>query len=216
MSVAVALMVVSGLLIGFSSQQGDSDAGTPSPAKVVSADRLIEGPPDEPTAMDSRTTVDSARLPVRITISAIGVAANVSSLGRNADRTVEVPKDPNDAGWYSEGPPPGANGSAVILGHVDSKTGPAVFYRLNHLKPGDRIAVELADSTVAHNRVARVAQNANKDFPAVKVYAGSRDRPALNLVTCGGTYDRAAGGYQSNVVVYSTFIRASGGPGRVR
>lgn len=94
-----------------------------------------------------------------------------------------------------------------MLGHVDSLYGPAVFYRLRVLKPGDRIHVRLSDGAVAQFRVARVVTYPNQDFPARKVYAGaSGDRPTLNLVTCGGTYDRAAGGYQSNVVVYTTYV----------
>ena len=92
------------------------------------------------------------------------MASSVIRLGLNKDKTVEVPKDPDDAGWYRKGPIPGQNGSSVILGHVDSKTGPAVFYRLKNLDPGDQIAVELSDDTVAHYRVARVARYANRTF----------------------------------------------------
>lgn len=85
--------------------------------------------------------------------------------------------------------------------------GPAVFYRLRALKPDDRIAVRLSDGTVAQFRVTRVVTYPNHEFPARKVYGGdSGDRPTLNLVTCGGTYDKAAGGYQANVVAYTAYI----------
>ena len=94
-----------------------------------------------------------------------------------------------------------------MLGHVDSLDGPAVFYRLRSLKPGDRIAVRLSDGAVAQFRVTRVVTYPNRDFPAGQVYGGGPgDRPTLNLVTCGGTYDKAAGGYQANVVVYTTYM----------
>lgn len=97
-----------------------------------------------------------------------------------------------------------------MLGHFDSTHGAAVFYRLRALKPGDRIAVRLSDAAVAHFKVARIVTYANQDFPAHKVYGrAAGDRPTLNLVTCGGKYDKAAGGYQSNVVVYTTYMWAT-------
>ena len=78
------------------------------------------------------------------------------------------------------------------------------------LERGDKVAVKLSDDSVAHYQVVRVAQYANEDFPAPKVYAKSAGRPALNLVTCGGKYDREAGGYQSNVVVFTKYLWATG------
>jgi hypothetical protein len=148
--------------------------------------------------------------PVQLRIPAIKVSADVTGLGLNDDRTVEVPKDPDEVGWYRLGPSPGRPGSAVILGHVDSVHGPAVFYRLWDLKRGDRVDVRLADATVAHFKVARVVSYANEEFPATKVYrGGAGGRPALNLVTCTGAYDKAAGGYQSNLVVYTTYLWAT-------
>lgn len=148
--------------------------------------------------------------PVQLRIPAINVAADVKGLGLNDDRTVEVPKDPDDVGWYRLGPSPGRPGSAVILGHVDSTRGPAVFYRLGQLERGDRVAVRLADGSVAHFKVDRVVTYPIEEFPARQVYGrSSRDRPVLNLVTCGGEYDKAAGGYQANVVVYTTYMWAT-------
>ena len=125
---------------------------------------------------------------------------HVIRLGQHQDGTVEVPDDPADAGWFQHGPPPGAAGSSVILGHVDSMSGPAVFYRLKELRPGDRIAVRLDDGTTVRFRVHSIETYANADFPARKVY-GRQGRSQLNLVTCGGAYDASRGGYQSNVVV---------------
>lgn len=148
--------------------------------------------------------------PVQLRIPAINVAADVTGLGLNDDRTVEVPKDPDDVGWYRLGPSPGRPGSAVILGHVDSTRGPAVFYRLGQLEGGDRVAVRLADGVVAHFKVTRVVTYRIEDFPAREVYGRTAGgRPALNLVTCGGEYDKAAGGYQANVVVYTRFMWAA-------
>ena len=144
-------------------------------------------------------------LPVSLSIPAIGVQTHLIRLGQQQDGSVEVPRDPAEAGWFHLGPPPGASGSSVILGHLDSLTGPAVFYRLNELRPGDRIAVLLDDGTTARFRVHSIETYANADFPAQKVY-GRQGRSQLNLVTCGGAYDSSRGGYQANVVVNARLV----------
>jgi hypothetical protein len=95
-------------------------------------------------------------------------------------------------------------GSAVIVGHVDStRDGPAVFFRLRTVRPGDSISVRRADATTAIFTVTAVAEFPKTEFPTESVY-GRRDYPALILVTCGGTFDRTVGSYRSNVVVYAT------------
>jgi sortase (surface protein transpeptidase) len=141
-----------------------------------------------------------AALPVALSIPAIDVRTHLLRLGERQDGTVEVPGNPALAGWFRLGPPPGASGSSVILGHVDSMNGPAVFYRLKELQAGDRIDVRMDDGTTVRFRVHSSATYPNADFPAKKVY-GRQGRSQLNLVTCGGAYDAARGGYQSNVVV---------------
>lgn len=124
-----------------------------------------------------------------------------------------MPKDPDRAGWYRLGPAPGAPGSAVILGHVDSAEGPAVFARLRTLAPGTRIVVEHADGALTRFAVRSVATYANEDFPAARVYR-NRGAPTLTLVTCGGAYDAAKGGYQANVVVTAEYVgRTAPDPG---
>ena len=143
--------------------------------------------------------------PTSLHIPAIGVATDLVGLGLNDDNTVEVPEDADKAGWFDLGPTPGRPGSAVILGHVDSSVGPAVFSRLRHLQAGDEVEVRLADGTTAPFAVTHVVTYPNDRFPARKVYAGTPRRPTLKLVTCGGRYDAEAGGYQSNVVVYTSY-----------
>jgi sortase (surface protein transpeptidase) len=142
--------------------------------------------------------------PVSIDIPAIKVDAHVGALGVNPDQTVEVPSKPTQAGWYRFGPAPGQAGSAVILGHVDSTTGPAVFYRLGQLHVGNKVDVTLAGGAVVHYAVRKVATYANAKFPAAKVYA-TTGPSTLNLVTCGGGYDKRTG-YLGNVVVYTSMV----------
>ncbi len=143
--------------------------------------------------------------PVALRIPAIGVDVSLSTLGLNADHTVQVPTDFQQAGWFGLGPTPGQTGSAVILGHVDSYTGPAVFFRIRTLRAGDQVNVSLADGAIAHFQVSAVAMYAKDQFPAQQVYAPHGDS-ALQLVTCGGTFDTHTRSYLSNIVAYTTLI----------
>jgi len=102
-------------------------------------------------------------------------------------------------------------GSSVILGHVDSDSGPAVFYRLKELRPGERLTVRRGDGSAVDFKVTAVATYPNALFPARKVYA-AQGRRFLNLVTCGGIYDNSNGGYQSNVVIYTRWVSTSAQP----
>ena len=204
---AAALGVVGGLLVlvGLHGDLGGADTSTTSRADPA-RDSVTRPPNAAKPEMASRSRV----LPASLKIPAIQVSSDVTGLGLNEDDTVEVPEDPATVGWYSLGPTPGQPGSSVMLGHRDSKQGAAVFYRLRNLKPADRVAVRLSDRAIAHFEVIRVVSYANEKFPARKVYAVKTQRPVLNLVTCGGAYDRAAGGYQSNVVVYTKYLWTSG------
>jgi sortase family protein len=145
-------------------------------------------------------------LPVRLEIPGIGVSTALERLGRARDRTVEVPSDWHVAGWYAGGPRPGDPGSAVVLGHVDSRTGPAVFYRLGELRPGDRVEIVRADGSRAVFRVDRTEVYAKTRFPTADVYYPTLT-PMLRLVTCGGPFDQATGHYRDNLIVFATLVR---------
>lgn len=188
---------------------GASDtARTPSRAGDTTRTRSKAGntAPARPPAVVSPVVARSA--PVALRIPAIDVDVSVSALGLNPDRTVQVPTNFGEPGWFRLGPSPGQVGSAVILGHVDSHEGPAVFYLLRFLRAGDRIAVRLADGVVAHFVVSKVATYLNEQFPARRVYA-SHGYSALQLVTCGGEFDVPTDRYLSNVVVYTSLVEVS-------
>jgi sortase (surface protein transpeptidase) len=144
--------------------------------------------------------------PARIRIDAIGVRAAVEPVGRAADGTVEPPTHWGTVGWYARGPRPGDPGPAVLLGHVDSRSGPAVFYRLRLLRAGDVVLVGRTDATTATFVVRRVESYPKKAFPTEDVYLPTLD-PELRLVTCGGAFDSAVGHYVDNVIVFATLQR---------
>jgi hypothetical protein len=148
-------------------------------------------------------------VPVRLEIARIGVSTGLQRLGRDRHGAVEVPSGPHQwdtAGWYAAGTRPGDPGSAVILGHVDSKRGPAVFYRLRELRRGDLVEVARADGSTVRFTVQRVQEDPKARFPTADVYYPTLT-PMLRLVTCGGAFDRNVGHYVDNVIVFATLSR---------
>jgi len=146
----------------------------------------------------------TASIPVRIEIPAIGVNAPVTELGLNADGTVQVPPlDNHDlAGWYKGSSTPGADGAAVMLGHVDSWSGGSVFFKIKDLKPGDKVDIARANGSTAVFTVDGLQKASKVAFPTSQVY-GSPGYPALRLITCGGPFDAATGSYLDNIIVYA-------------
>jgi sortase (surface protein transpeptidase) len=150
-----------------------------------------------------------ARPPARVSIPAVGVVASVVRLGLNPDGTLEVPSDYSVAGWYRLGPKPGETGAAIIVGHVDSKAGPAVFYRLGEVVPGDLVRVASPNRPALRFRIYAVREYSKAAFPTARVY-GQTAMPELRLITCGGPFDDATGHYLDNVVVFARLVAPGG------
>lgn len=146
--------------------------------------------------------------PVSLEIPALDLNRTLLAVGLAADRTLEVPpfEQADQPGWYERFPAPGDRGPAVIVGHLDSPDGPAVFAKLDTLDAGDEVRVRRTDGRTAVFVVDRVAAYPKDDFPSHLVY-GDLDHPGLRLITCGGPYDAGAGGYQDNTVVYASLAR---------
>ncbi|MGN9846259.1 class F sortase [Nonomuraea sp. H19] len=143
--------------------------------------------------------------PVQIVIRRLGIKAPIKSVGLAKDGTIEVPpaNNANLVGWYRNMSTPGEAGPAVLLGHKDTRTSPAVFSRLFEIKNGDTIEVKRQDKTTAVFTVGGVEQASKKTFPTERVY-GAQDNAQLHLITCGGIYDRRTGHYTDNIIVYAT------------
>jgi len=180
-----------------------ADAPRPvGPAPKVAAPTGLAG---QPGSWRHGRGIRIAR-PVRLVIPAIGVSTSLIPLGLTSARALQVPPSPAAAGWYTGSPRPGAVGSSVIAGHIDSRSGPGVFYRLRLLHRGQRVYVVRADHTVAVFRVTAVRIYPKDRFPRAAVYGPVPDAE-LRLITCGGLFDYATGSYLSNVVVYTVLIR---------
>ena len=179
-------------------------AAEPAPRTTVAATTVTTPgpqtslPPGAVPAIDPRT----ARVPQFIDIPAIGTTSSLVQLGLNLDGSLEVPTDFGQAGWFSGGVAPGENGPAVIAGHLDSYKGPAIFAKLELLKPGDRVRIARADGVRVEFVVTRIDQYPKDYFPTDQVY-GPTTEPELRLITCGGVFDRQAHSYKANTVVYA-------------
>jgi hypothetical protein len=146
--------------------------------------------------------------PVSIDIPAIRVQSDLLHLGLNSNGTLQVPPllaQPSQAAWYKYSSTPGQIGPSVIEGHIDTYRGPAVFFRLGALHPGDQVDVTLANGTVTTFRVTGVRSYPKTSWPWHVVF-GSTNYPALRLITCGGTFDYSTRQYLSNTVVFASLI----------
>ncbi|MFJ8581263.1 class F sortase [Micromonospora sp. NPDC093277] len=190
-------------------QAGPADTtapATPGSATGTGTETADQTPADDPSNPDTTPAGLPRSAPTTISIPKIGVQAEIMSLGTNPDGTVQVP--PLDqamkAGWYSPGASPGEPGNAVIVGHVDSaKIGPAVFFNLGSLQPGDTISVARQDGSTATFTVNEVKSYPKTAFPTDLVY-GPSDQPGLRVVTCGGSFDQSAGSYVDNVIAFAS------------
>ncbi len=144
--------------------------------------------------------------PTKVRIASIGVDATIIDLGLNPDRTLEVPEDIRLTGWWTGRSVPGEDGPSIVVGHIDSAAqGAGVFFRLRELDVGDVIHVERSDGSIAEFRVTETELVLKDEFPTEKVY-GSTEGSQLRLITCGGSFDRSAGSYLGNLIVYAEHV----------
>jgi sortase (surface protein transpeptidase) len=153
-----------------------------------------------PAPLRSVRTYTGVAVPVRLRIPAKKIETPLLRLGLAADGTIAAPREWQVAGWYDRGPRPGQNGPAVIVGHIDSRAGPAVFFRLPSLRRGAAVYVDRKDGSTVRFRVTGRRQVAKDRFPATAVYSPSL-QPSLVLITCGGSFDRSVGHYRDNIIV---------------
>ncbi len=172
----------------------------------INQEGFIESVHKEATTT-SPTQTFARSMPVHLRIPKINVDATFEApLELNADQTVSVPEAYDTVGWYVHGATPGEVGPAVILGHVDSYQGPAVFYSLGKLVKGDRIEIDRADGTTAVFLVDELIRYSQDNFPTEDVY-GVTETPSLRLVTCTGVFNKGKQRYSHNLVVYASLVK---------
>jgi sortase (surface protein transpeptidase) len=176
-------------------------------------------PPPQPSAAQGFPNADTTRTsprpqaapaplapstPTRVRIPSIKVNAPLTALDLQPDGHLAAPPDDdrNLAGWYKDGTSPGAVGTAIIAGHVDTRAGAAVFYSLGALRKGNQVDIDLANGATAGFTIDAVAAYTSRQFPDHKVY-DQAERPELRLITCGAGFDKTRQQYLGNVVAYA-------------
>jgi sortase (surface protein transpeptidase) len=161
---------------------------------------------DAPKPLTLEGPALTASEPTKLSIPKLNLETDFEApLGLQPDNSIEVPDSYTQVGWYKFGPTPGEVGPAVILGHVDSYEGPAVFFSLGQLEVGDDIYVTRADGSTAHFKVSEMERNLQAAFPTVKVY-GDINHAGLRLVTCSGSFDKGQQRYSHNLIVYAKLV----------
>lgn len=150
----------------------------------------------------------AANAGLELTIPKIGVESSLIGLGLNPDHSLAVPSldTPMQASWYTGGPMPGAVGPAIVLGHIDARNQPGVFWRLRELVPGDQATVRRPDGSVATFTVTSKEEVPKTRFPTEQVYHNTPG-PELRLITCGGSFDQAKRSYRDNIIIFATLTR---------
>jgi LPXTG-site transpeptidase (sortase) family protein len=203
LALAAGLLVIAGGATGLLLTRHSTPAMRPLAAGVGA----LPAPTGPIVAPPQSASPKPVAAPVSLTIPLIGVQTKLLKLGLTSSGALQVPplSMAGVAGWYKGSPRPGSIGSAIIVGHVDTTSGPAVFDRLDQLSRGDKIYVKRADGTVVEFRVTALQSYPKDHFPTEDVYGPVPD-PELRLITCGGTFDRTTGHYLSNFVVYAVEV----------
>lgn len=187
---------------------GADRSPSPRPSPEPAPSRSATASPSPRESFDITTSPSAGQdrptgiVPTRVEIPAIGVDAPCIELNLTAQE-VEVPEDFDDTGWWVQTRKPGEIGPAVIGGHVDSRSGPAVFFRLRDLRPGDEITVRDEAGETRTFVVDRDPIQVDKYERPEEVFGFTDPRPELRLITCGGDFNPAIGHYTDNIVVFA-------------
>lgn len=188
---------------------GTRTASTPTSAHPrTSSDAAPSTPLQVPVPAPSAAAAPG--IPVLVSVPRIHVSSRLEPLALEKDGSLSPPSSYDRAGWYARGARPGAVGPAVIAGHVDSRTGPAIFFDLDRVRPGDDIEVTDSRGTVFHFVVDDIARYVKRKFPTQAVY-GPTPLPVLRLITCTGAFDRAKRSYVDNLVVSARLRQSRAG-----
>jgi sortase (surface protein transpeptidase) len=206
---AVGLALVAAVLAGLAVRASlTSDPRIEATVAALEPAAIRDGRNPVPRARTSRRQLTPVYKqmpnPVRVSIPAIGVDAPVIRLGLNPDRTIEVPKDFADAGWFEPGPEPGEQGPAVVVGHLESLGGPGVFYRLRNLRVGQVITIHIKGGSIVRYVADSMIRVPKGRFPTRRVY-GRTKQPTLRLITCAGEMN-STGYHPDNYIVFASLV----------
>lgn len=223
---SAAVLLFGGAVVGVTASEGaeatgpstvpPASAGQPPPAQpappaepappAAPVDPVVPEPPVPAQVAEPEVQTERPPSPPRrVSVQRLKIDTPLINLGLLENGELEVPAAFDIAGWHSNGTAPGEDGPAVIVGHVDSYKGPAIFYRVRELVPGDKITVDRADGSQVVFEVYGQETVPKDAFPTEKVY-GETGSPELRLLTCGGRFNKKTKSYTDNVVVFARQI----------
>ncbi|QOS78133.1 class F sortase [Paenibacillus sp. JNUCC31] len=195
-AIVIYLMIVSLILSPMGSTANHSAFETTAPQAVLG------------TPMESNTGLQNVRImkkPVRLCIPSVHLSTSITPIHLSEDGHLQVPKSSEVAGLYVDGILPGEKGNAIIAGHVDNYTGPAVFYPLKHLKPGSLVLLFDQDNHYLKYEVIQVQSYYTEQAPLDKIF-GDTPEKQLNLITCTGKYDRKKKEHEKRLIVFTRLV----------
>ena len=208
----MALVVAACTMAPAPTTANDEAAGAPAAPAAPSApptpSATAAPAPAAPVAADATYVHPVGVEPAKLSVPAMDLSENLIPLGIQANGEMEVPVDYDDVGWFTGGGKPGGFGPTVIAGHVDSRSGPAVFFRLGEMVAGDRFTLTGADGADYEYEVYKAESYKKAEFPTVAVF-GATTVDEVRLITCGGEYNTAIGRYVDNLVVYAKRVDAA-------
>jgi hypothetical protein len=202
---AVALLLAPLLICGIFVVKLDRATAPAEAVPVLATPAALAPPSAEAVRVAPSPSIETAP-PVQLIVPALGIDSRLAGLRVDREGRLQTPQDYDRAGWYRDGVVPGDPGPAVLVGHVDSHSGPAVFFGLSSLKKGDIALVRRADGTTVTFVVQSIESFPKDEFPTERVY-GSTEGPELRLITCGGEFDRRSDHYLNNIVVFATLAQ---------
>ena len=174
-------------VVGF----GDISTPTPGPTPTPSA----EFPPGNPAPI-ARLVIPDAEIDAPIVVKGVDNAG-----------VMIAPDKAYDVAWYDFSAHPGFGGNAVFAAHVDYvNVGPAVFWNLKDLEPGDIIDIRLNDGTVYRYAVNFKQQYDSATAPVNEI-VGATPKESVTLITCSGTFNSATHQYDKRLVVRAERIQ---------
>lgn len=178
--------------------EGKSESSSNHDVTLSDEFTLLESDGEQMGEMNSTSEI----IPAEIEVPKIDVSAPIENVDMLENGEMGVPSEAGNVGWFEPGFKPGEMGNSVLAGHVDSKTGPAIFYNLDELEMGDEIHVTGQEGETL-TFVVRKRKNYPRNAAPIEEIFGSTDGRSLNLITCTGVFDQSEGTHEERLVVYT-------------
>lgn len=145
--------------------------------------------------------------PKYIKLPTINAEGFIQNVGVDQNKQVAVPTNIHMAGWFADSVKPGQKGLSIIDGHLDGKDADGIFIHLQDMKKDDTFTIELGDGSTKQFKVTSITTVDTKDAANVLFSQDPKATNQLNLITCGGNFDRSSRLYDKRVIVSSEVIQ---------